>query len=162
MTVLQGLLYFPQAAQLQLGRSLARGAGSHGTGLGIGGVFFERATPRRSPPGIANTWACPSSRSRPTGLSRPPGPESRRFGPRSLRTPPTSVRARHRSWSTIASGTSTPCWPNSELPGRRWMTESRTTTMAGSAGRPTRRATDSSYGSRAHPDRGKRTRRTNG
>ena len=29
--------------------------------------------------------------------------------------------------------------------------------MAGSAGRPTRRATDSSYGSRAHPDRGKRT-----
>ena len=29
--------------------------------------------------------------------------------------------------------------------------------MAGSAGRPTRRATDSSSGSRAHPDRGKRT-----
>ncbi len=29
--------------------------------------------------------------------------------------------------------------------------------MAGSAGRPTRRATDSSYERRAHPDRGERT-----
>src|SRR5271157_4455166 len=35
--------------------------------------------------------------------------------------------------------------------------ESRTTTLAGSAGRPIRRAIDSSYGSRAHPDRGERT-----
>ena len=66
----------------------------------------KRAIPRRSPPGIANTWACPSNQSRPTGLSRLPRLESRRFGLRSLRTPPTSVRARHRSWSIIASGTS--------------------------------------------------------
>ena len=29
--------------------------------LGIGGVFFKGAIPRRSPPGIANTWACPSN-----------------------------------------------------------------------------------------------------
>ena len=36
-----------------------------------------------------------------------------------LWTPPTSVRARHRSWQIIASGTSTPCWPNFELPARR-------------------------------------------
>ena len=43
---------------------------------------------------------------------------------------------------------------DSELPDAGQTTESRTTTMAGSAGRPTRRATDSSYGSRAHPGHG--------
>lgn len=45
----------------------------------------------------------------------------------------------------------TGCWHSSEPPGRRWTTESRTTIMAGLAGPPIRRATGSSFGSRAHP-----------
>ena len=117
----------------------------------------RRAIPRRSPPGIGSTWACPSSRSRPTRLSHRPRRESRQFGPRSLRTPRTSVRAPCRSWSIIAFRTWTPCWRNSELLERRLTTESMSTSLAGSAGQPTRRATDSSFGSRAHLDTGKRT-----
>jgi hypothetical protein len=45
----------------------------------------KRAIPRRSPPGIANTSAWPSNQSKPTGPSRLPRLESRRFGLRSPR-----------------------------------------------------------------------------
>ena len=119
--------------------------------LGIGGIFFKCATPKRWRNGIVSTLAFRSMWGRPTVCLFQAMPASKRYGPPSPVSTeyfgpgaaPFMINYRVANLDAML-GQLRAAW-------RRWRSVSKNTTMAVLGGRWTRKGIASSYGNRFEP-----------